>query len=279
MAKYVDLTGLGHFLSKVQGWANGLFVTKTTTVNGHALSGNVTITKNDIGLGNVSNEAAIPASAKGTANGVATLGSDSKLTASQLPALKTVNGQSVVGSGNISIDLSLYKVVEELPTQDVDVNKIYLLPSDTSGTNNEYTEYMYVNGKWETFGTYTAAVDLTPYVKFTDVATSSKAGAMSAADKSKLDGLKNYSLPKATTSALGGIQIGYTENGKNYPVELDSNGKAFVNVPWANTTYNVATTSANGLMSSADKSKLDGVAANATADSAVSTSEIDGLFD
>lgn len=35
----------------------------------------------------------------------------------------------------------------------------------------------------------------------------------------------------ATASERGGIQIGYTENGKNYPVELSSE-KAYVNVPW-----------------------------------------------
>ena len=42
----------------------------------------------------------------------------------------------------------------------------------------------------------------------------------------------------ATASERGGIKIGYTESGKNYPVELDSE-KAFVNVPWVdtNTTY------------------------------------------
>lgn len=39
-------------------------------------------------------------------------------------------------------------------------------------------------------------------------------------------------LKVATGNELGGIKIGYTENGKNYPVELDSNNKAFVNVPW-----------------------------------------------
>jgi len=38
----------------------------------------------------------------------------------------------------------------------------------------------------------------------------------------------------ATTTERGGIKIGYTESGKNYPVELDSE-KAFVNVPWTNT--------------------------------------------
>lgn len=103
-------------------------------------------------------------------------------------------------------------------------------------------------------------------------ATTGAAGFMSAADKTKLNGLSNYTLPKASASALGGIQIGYTESGKNYPVELDSSGKAFVNVPWTdtNTTYGVATTSSNGLMSSADKTKLDGLK-NYTLPAATST--------
>lgn len=75
------------------------------------------------------------------------------------------------------------------------------------------------------------------------------------------------SIPQASSSALGGIKIGYSDNGRNYAVELDSSGKAYVNVPWTdtNTTYNVATTSANGLMSSSDKSKLNGIQADADA--------------
>lgn len=75
------------------------------------------------------------------------------------------------------------------------------------------------------------------------------------------------SIPRASSSALGGIKIGYSDNGRNYAVELDSSGKAYVNVPWTdtNTIYNVATTGANGLMSSSDKSKLDGIQAGADA--------------
>lgn len=75
------------------------------------------------------------------------------------------------------------------------------------------------------------------------------------------------SIPQASSSALGGIKIGYSDNGRNYAVELDSSGKAYVNVPWTdtNTIYNVATTGANGLMSSSDKSKLDGIRAGADA--------------
>lgn len=36
--------------------------------------------------------------------------------------------------------------------------------------------------------------------------TASKDGLMIAADKTKLDGLKNYTLPAATTSVIGGVK-------------------------------------------------------------------------
>ena len=40
-------------------------------------------------------------------------------------------------------------------------------------------------------------------------------------------------VPQATDTALGGIKLGYQENGKNYPIRTDETGKAYVNVPWA----------------------------------------------
>lgn len=56
----------------------------------------------------------------------------------------------------------------------------------------------------------------------------------------------NTTYAKANTTTLGLVMIGYAENGKNYPVELDSSGKMYVNVPWTdtNTTYGVV--EANG---------------------------------
>lgn len=93
-----------------------------------------------------------------------------------------------------------------------------------------------------------------------DAATTSTAGFMSAADKAKLDGIatgaNKYTLPTASDSALGGVKTGYTQSGKNYPVQL-SDGKMYVNVPWANTTYGAATQSAAGLMSATDKTNVD----------------------
>ena len=111
-------------------------------------------------------------------------------------------------------------------------------------------------------------------------ATQSVAGLMSTTDKEKLDGIdtsaNNYSLPTnnvtdasvsgdtltlsrqgttdvtftntdtnttystATSTTLGLVKIGYTENGQNYPVELSS-GKMYVNVPWVDTNDNTVT--------------------------------------
>lgn len=129
-------------------------------------------------------------------------------------------------------------------------------------------------------------------------------GFMRASDKAKLDGIadgaNNYTLPTASASVLGGILIGYGTSGRNYAVLLDGSGKAYVNVPWTdtNTTYdlspyaktadvNVALSkkvdvvSGKGLstedFTAALKTKLNGIATGATADSAIPISVIDAL--
>lgn len=93
-------------------------------------------------------------------------------------------------------------------------------------------------------GTFTMNQDGDTTIELTDnnttykAATQSAAGLMSAADKKKLDGVaagaNSYSLPAATASARGGVKIGYTENGRNYPVQL-SDEQMYVNVPWTDT--------------------------------------------
>ena len=97
-------------------------------------------------------------------------------------------------------------------------------------------------------------------------ASQSAAGAMASADKAKLDGVaagaNNYVLPSAGKGTLGGVKTtsdvtsaaGYT------PAPIIDG------VPYykdTNTTYDDATQSAHGLMTAADKKKLDGVAAGA----------------
>ena len=82
-----------------------------------------------------------------------------------------------------------------------------------------------------------------------------------------------YTLPKATVSTLGGIKAagartsaitttqGGTASGRYYGVELDSNGKAFVNVPWVNTTYSLSSFGITA--TAAEINKLDGLATTA----------------
>lgn len=124
----------------------------------------------------------------GQANGIATLDENGKLSAEQLPILKTINNESIVGEGNITIDLNIYRIVTELPAEG-DPSKIYLVLDDgrySTSTHyseeegepgddepdyeepakvNEYIEFGFINGKWEELGRYHAKIDLTPYVE------------------------------------------------------------------------------------------------------------------
>ena len=97
-------------------------------------------------------------------------------------------------------------------------------------------------------------------------------GLMSAADKKKLDGIASgannftYSLPTASATVLGGVKTGSNITNTGGVLSLT---KANVTSalgytpPTTNTTYGNATTSSSGLMSSSDKSKLDGIATGA----------------
>lgn len=85
----------------------------------------------------------------------------------------------------------------------------------------------------------------------------------------------SYSLPLASNSTRGGIKLSSstqggtpngitTTSGRTYAVQVNSSEQAVVNVPWTdtNTTYSEATTSTSGLMSSSDKTKLNGLSSN-----------------
>lgn len=108
----------------------------------------------------------------------------------------------------------------------------------------------------------------TPWKKLEPgLASETEAGLMSAADKVKLNGIakeaNKYELPRATSSALGGVRsttTGKTAN-RDYNVEVNSDGTMKVNVPWTDkdTTYKEASETESGLMSATDKKKLNGI--------------------
>ena len=99
-------------------------------------------------------------------------------------------------------------------------------------------------------------------------ATTSAAGSMSSTDKTKLDGIaagaNNYSLPTATSTVLGGIEL-FSDTqqsvaantvtataSRTYGIQLNAAGQAVVNVPWVdtdtNTTSSAATSTVAGLI-------------------------------
>lgn len=78
-----------------------------------------------------------------------------------------------------------------------------------------------------------------------------------------------------TGDDAGVIKLGYTQTDKNYPVQINEDGQAFVNVPWSGGTYSNATQTSDGLMSKEDKTKLDGLTGAAT--KILSQSEYDSL--
>lgn len=128
---------------------------------------------------------------------------------------------------------------------------MYLLPSDESTeSNNIYDEYIWVSDKFEKIGSTKTTVDLSEYVTQTEMNTQ-------LANKANTNHTHDIaSLPDETD------MLGHMEN--DFYTALDTK---------ANKT--TATTSANGLMSKEDKSKLDGIATEANktvVDSSLSSS-------
>lgn len=317
----------------------------TNTSNPHS------VTKSQIGLGNVENKTSATIRSELTKSDVTSaLGytpptSDTKYTlptatASTLGGIKT--GSNITNSSG-TISVTKDNVVGALGYTPPTTNTTYTVATESSNGLMSSTDKAKLNGiatgankythpttsgnkhvpsggssgqilRWGADGTAVWGADNnTTY----SAATQSANGLMSSTDKTKLDGIatgaNNYSLPAASSSVRGGVKVGYTANGKNYPVQL-SDEKMFVNVPWTdnnttysafkgatasaaggsglvpapaagnqtkylradgtwqtppdtNTTYSTVTTSANGLMSSTDKTKLDGIAAGAQVNS------------
>ena len=137
------------------------------------------------------------------------------------------------GNGNPSTDTTHWQLFKET----------YTLPTASSTTK----------GGVKIGGGITISSDGTISVKSYNTVTTSVAGLMSASDKVKLNGIannaNNYSLPTASSSVLGGVKIG--------------SGITINNGVISARTYNDVTTSTHGLMTAADKIKLNGIANNA----------------
>ncbi len=78
-------------------------------------------------------------------------------------------GRGIAISDNViscTLDTEVFRLVSELPAQDVDENKIYLVAvaGDDAEDNNVYQEWHYKGGEWELIGARKVEVNLTPYL-------------------------------------------------------------------------------------------------------------------
>lgn len=97
------------------------------------------------------------------------------------------------------------KVMDGLPAEGLS-NKIYLVPKQDSQTKDLFDEYIWVDGAWEWITTKPFDVDLTSYVE-KETGKGLSTNDYTTAEKTKLAGLSNYTLPNAGAS-LGGIKTG-----------------------------------------------------------------------
>ena len=140
--------------------------------------------------------------------------------------------------------------------------------SDTNGTNGLVPAPYSGNQSQFLRGDATWA---TPPDTTYGIATTSKDGLMSTADKNKLDGIdtgaNNYTHPTYTAKASGLYKVTVDGTGHvSVAVAVTKSDITALGIPGQDTvvTYGEVTTTANGLMTAADKTKLDGIAEGAT---------------
>ena len=189
-----------------------------------------THTKADIGLNNVTNDAQVKRNEMGAANGVATLGTDGKVPSSQLPSYVD--------------DVLEYKGISNFPVTG-ESSKIYVDTNDNKTYRWSGSTYVEISASIVVGTTTGTALD----------------------GKIGNDHINNKSNPHGVTKAQVGL--GNVENKSSATIRGELTKANVTNAlgytpPTTNTTYEVATTSTNGLMSATDKAKVDNISSMQT---------------
>lgn len=215
-------------------------VSTTTTVNGHALSANVTVTKSDVGLGSVENKALDTTVTKNSGNYITS------------GAVKAAIDNAI--SGVTQFDVQKYDSFDKLPTTGTK-GVIYIVAHTHSDTNDSYDEYIWntalTTPAYEKIGN--TDVNLSQYVN--TLSGTANSGVVTNISKSgNTLTVTSASLETAAPTASG-TTLSFIDS-----VSQAANGK----ITATKKTVSDATTTAHGLMSAADKVKLNGIAEGAT---------------
>ena len=170
------------------------------------------------------------------------------------------------------------ELVTSLPSTGKD-DVIYLL-KNKNDTNNFFTEYLWIGGKWEIIGD--TKVDLTDYAKKSEIKTKLSEMTSDSTHRTVTDtekktwnnkvdavtgkGLSTNDYTDAAKTKVDNIPASpkYTDtvtsiNGKTGAITKDDIVALGIPGQDTNTIYEVASQSSNGLMSAADKKRLDNI--------------------
>lgn len=224
---YLDQTGLTYFWSKIkQHVSSNINTVSNYTVNGYAISTNPVLNKADVGLGSLTNDAQVKRTEMGQPNGVATLDNNGLVPASQLPSYVD--------------DVLEYANLTAFPETGED-GKIYV----AEDTNLTY--------RW----TGTQYIEISKSLALGETSSTAYAG-----DKGKANREAIESLPDYIINSVGGLSTTAT-NATLAVTRVTKSGLNYGSPANVNVVFNAASSSAAGLMSAADKAKLDGVASGA----------------
>ncbi|UVX34293.1 MAG: hypothetical protein [Bacteriophage sp.] len=314
--KFLDSNGLTHFWSKIKDWSNSNFFSNEGgeispksglhyIINGEQLdvskvgNENETISIFNVDKNGISVERIVKTG--GTATQV--LMADG--------SVKTLNANNGIAgldsNGNVplaqlgNLDTTVAEVVAALPTTNIKKH-IYLIKDASSVTQNKYEEYIYTGdtsatydaSKWEKLGDFRATVDLANY--YTKSQVDSIANGKSSTSHTHSVIINGVTK---TIAASGGaaVNLGTYLTSHQSLADYAKKSEAATSLeitPYANNIQFVlkaidtseidwpsldsATSTKAGIMTAKDKAKLDGMTSGATADSAITTTEIDALF-
>lgn len=240
--KFLDSNGLSHFWNKVKTFISDNYL----SLNGGTIKGSLSFLRQG------DNGGSITISHSNITN--SGYGNNFLFGSGKMIPIGTANGVAALDAkGNVplsqlgNLDTTVAEVVTALPTTNIKKH-IYLIEDENGDTQNQYKEYIYTgdtsatynDSKWEKIGDFHAEVELADYAK-------------------KSEAVAKISHVVDQTH----ITVDYTT--------ID-------NVSLGAASFFGATSTNAGLMIPADKTKLNGIASGATADSAITTAEIDALF-
>lgn len=138
---------------------------------------------------------------------------------------------------------------------------IYMVPKGTAGDADKYDEYMVIDGVLEKMGDW--GVDLSNYVQ-KETGKGLSTNDYTDAEKAKLGGIEEgankYVHPTHTAAAAGFYKVTVDALGHvTAATKVTKTDITGLGIPAQDTTYDEATTAKAGLMSTADKTKLDGI--------------------